>query len=112
MMSIFAFFVPVNSPSGTASEPGTGRKLLVSGDYGSRRAFHMQPCEVAGESARERLDKRQSHDQKTSVHGVELRLDPRANHVGKRDAQCSAKHQVRNDTQLAEEDPQPEKENR
>ena len=41
-----------------------------------------------------------------------LRLDPRAQHVGERDAKCAAKHQVGNDPQHRQKDSETEKKDR
>ena len=44
--------------------------------------------------------------------GIELRLDPRPQHVGKRDAERAAQHQVGNDPQDRQKDSQAEKKKR
>ena len=78
-------------------------------DDPARRALELQPGEIAGPSAHERLRKGQKHDEQPRRRGVELRLDPRPQHVGKRDAKRAAKHEIRNDAQDRQKDSETEK---
>src|SRR5260370_841049 len=57
----------------------------------------MKPGKVSRESAHKRLQKSQTHHEQARGDGVELWFDPRADHVGKRDGQGAAKHQIRHD---------------
>src|SRR5437588_11490191 len=70
----------------------------------------MEPGEIARPSAHERLREREKSDEKPRRDGIELRLDPRAQHVRDRHAKRSAEHEVRHDPQAREKNPEPEKE--
>src|ERR1022692_3144969 len=86
--------------------------MLASSDDVSWSAFEVQPGEITREAAHQRLDERQRHDQQTRVHGIELRLDARAHHVGKRHAKCAAKHEIRNNSECRQKNSQAEEKDR
>ena len=86
--------------------------MFVLPDDVRRCAFEMQPREIAGQSAHERLHKREDHDQQTRVHRVEFWFDPRPHHVRKRDAKSAAKHQIRNNAQPRQKNSEAEKKDR
>src|SRR5438067_1707537 len=109
MQSIASFVAPKSTAAQAASHRA-GRQLLMGADYGSRGAFEMKPGEVSRKSSHQRLNKRQTHHQQTRRHGVELRLDPSADHIGERHRQGSAKHEIRNDPQRRQENSKPEQE--
>src|SRR2546430_4007622 len=76
------------------------------------RAFKMKPGEIAGKSADERLEKGKTHHQQSRRDGVEPRFDSGPDHVGKRDCQRAAEHQIRNDAQCRQKNPEPKKKKR
>ena len=110
-MAIFSVFAPVTAIAQTAGEFRAGRQLLVRADDGARRPFEMEPGEVTRPAADQRLREGEKRNEQSRGDGVELRLDPRPQHVGDRDAQRSAKHQVGHDPQARQKYSQPEKEN-
>ena len=103
-MAILAFFAPISETA-----PVAPANFLPAGSFSCcamttrGRAFEMQPGEITRPAADERLRKGEEHDQQARVDGVELRLDPRAQHVGERDAERAAKHQIGHDPQRAAE---------
>src|SRR5207244_12012481 len=67
---------------------------------------------IANKSAHERLQKSHTHHEQTRGDGVKLWFDARADHVGKRDGQCAAKHQIRHDAQRRQKNSKAKKEKR
>src|SRR5712691_5586731 len=86
--------------------------MFVRADHASRRAFEMEPGEVARKSPHEGLKKSQTHHEQTRRDGIELWFNARANHVGKRDGQSAAKHQIRHDAQRRQKNSKTKKEKR
>src|SRR5437660_274075 len=72
----------------------------------------MKPGEIAGKSADERLQKGKAHHHQSRRDGVEPRFDPRADHVGERHRQRATEHQVGNDAQRWQKNPEPKKKKR
>jgi len=58
------------------------------------------------------LGKGEKHDEQSRRHRIETRLDPGPEHVGNRHAKRSAQHQVRQNAQAGQKNPQPEQEDR
>src|SRR5581483_7595201 len=110
MMSIFPLVAPIRRPGGTATK--FGLQFFVRHNDAARRAFEMQPGEVTGKSPNERLHEGEQRHEQTGVDGIVARLDPLPHHVGKRNAQRAAEHQIRNNAQPGHENTEPEKKNR
>ena len=72
----------------------------------------MQPGKVTGKTAHKRLHEREAHHQQTRRNGIELRLDAGTDHVGKRDSQCSAEHEIRNNPQSRQKNSETEQKKR
>ena len=68
-----------------------GQMFVLPNDV-CRCAFETKPGEIPGESAHERLRKREDHHQQARVHRVELWFDPCPNHVRKRYAESATQH--------------------
>src|SRR5439155_26046314 len=99
VMTISAILAPKNAaPQAAARLCGAGQNFVCTDDA-ARCAFKMEPREIARKSAHERLEKSQTHHEQTRGDGVKLSFDARADHVGKLDGQCAAKHQRRHDAQ-------------
>src|SRR5438132_350023 len=86
--------------------------MLARANNAARCAFEMEPGEIARKSAHQRLRESQTHDEQARRNGVELWFDPRADHVGKRHGQCSAKHQIGHDAQRRQKNSEAKKEKR
>src|SRR5215475_10120825 len=85
--------------------------FVLSNDV-CRRALKTQPGEIPGESAHERLHKREDHNHQARVDCVEFWFNLRSHHVRKRDAKSAAHHQVRNDAQPGQKNSETKKKNR
>src|SRR5579864_1178620 len=81
----------------------------MSANDAARSAFEMKPGEVSRKSADQRLNKRQTHHQQSRWNRIEFWLNPGADHIGQRNRQGSAKHQIRNDAQRGQKNSQAEK---
>src|SRR5712664_37694 len=84
--------------------------MFVGADYAARRSFEMEPGKVSRESAHERLQKSQTHHEQACGDGIELWFDPGADHVGKRDGQGAAEHQIRHNAQRRQKNSETKKE--
>ena len=111
-MPIFPLLAPINATPHVLARAALNGQLLVCSDDAARRALEMQPGKITRPTAHERLREGQKHDEQTRGDSIELRLDPRAQHVGKRHAQRAAKHQIRNDAQSGQKNSEAEKKNR
>src|SRR5438128_12210132 len=111
-MTISAILAPKNPPPQAAARLCGGGQNFVCADNAARCAFKMEPGEIARKSAHERLEKSQTHHEQARGDGVELRFDVRSNHVGKRDGQCAAEHQIRHDAQRRQKNSKAKKEKR
>ena len=86
--------------------------MFVCPDHAARCPFEMQPGEITRPAADQRLDKSEGHDNQSSVHSIEARLDPRPHHIRKRHAQGAAQHEVGHNAQAGQKNSEPEKKNR
>ena len=84
----------------------------MSSNNATRRALELQPGEIAVPAADQRLGEGQEHDEQTRGDGIKLRLDSRAQHVGKRDTKGATQHQVGDDPQHRQENSQSEEKKR
>src|SRR6266852_52864 len=112
VMTISAILAPKNPASQAAARLCGGGQNVVCADDTARCAFKMEPREIARKSAHERLEKSQTHHEQTRGDGVKLWFDARADHVGKRDGQCAAKHQIMHDAQRRQKNSKAKKEKR
>ena len=110
-MAVLAVFAPVTAVTQGPGKLDAGRQSFVRADNAARRAFEMEPGEVTRPAADERLGEGEKRDEQSRRDGIELRLDPRPQHVGNRDAERSPQHQVGHDPQSRQKYSQPEKEN-
>src|SRR5438270_8295886 len=96
MVTVTAFVAPENSAPQSVSGFCIRRQMFVGANNAAWRPFEMEPGEVSRKSAHERLEKSETHHEQARRHGIELRFDVRADHVGKRHGQSAAEHQIRN----------------
>src|ERR1051326_2017516 len=112
MMTVASLIAPENAPAQASTEFRFGGQMFVRANDVARSAFEMEPREVTRKSANERLHESETHHEQTRRHRIELWFDVRAHHVGKRDGERTAKHQVGNDPQRREKNSQTEKKER
>ena len=107
---------PLLAPKYAATQATSGARkfgqMFVLPNDVCRCAFETQPGEIPGESAHERLRKREDHHQQTRVHRVELWFDPCPHHVRKRYAKSATQHQIRNNAQSGQKNSQAKKKDR
>ena len=96
-MTVLPVLAPVTSVAQSAGKLGAGGQMFVRADDGTRRPFEMEPGEVTRPAADQGLGEGEEHDEQARGNRVELRFDPRPQHVGNRDAERSAKHEIRHD---------------
>jgi hypothetical protein len=107
-----ATLAPIVASPQVAPPNPSGGHLLVSSNNATRRALELQPREIAVPAADQRLGEGQEHDEQTRGYGIKLRLDSRAQHVGKRDTKGATQHQVGDNPQHRQEDSQSEEKKR
>src|SRR2546423_525533 len=98
MMSITRLVAPENSPAQAAAFRACGQ-VFMRANYTPRCALEMKPGEVTRKSAYERLKKGETHHEQSRRHRIESRFNVRSHHVGERDRQRPAKHQIRHDSE-------------
>src|SRR5262249_21323289 len=111
MMPISSLITPKSPAPQTATFDG-GRQIFMRANSAARCPFEMERGEVARKSANEWLQKSQAHHEQACGYGVEPRLNARPDHVGKRDRQRAAEHQIRHNSQRRQKNSQTEKEKR
>src|SRR5581483_1512413 len=110
-MTVPPLFAPKNPATQAACKTAALREMFVCPNHACRCALEMQPGKITRESAHERLDKSQKHDKQPRARRVEFRLNRSSYHIGKRHTQRAAKHQVRNNAQRREKNPQTKQKN-
>src|SRR5262245_36637302 len=81
----------------------------MGANYPTWRSLKLEPGEIAIPSTDEGLGKGEEHNKQARRYRVKARLNPGAQHVGKRDAKRCPKHQVRNDPKDGQKNSETEK---
>src|SRR5215467_9372871 len=111
-MTIPAFFAPKDTATKSAEKAVSIGQMLVRLNHAPRRTFEMQPGKITRPPSHERLHEGEQHHQQPRIHRVEFWFDWRSHHVGKRDAQSTAKHQIWNNAQRRQKNSETKKKNR
>src|SRR5450755_1357622 len=86
VMAILTCLTPITATPQTPGEFRARRQTFVPADDGARCALEVEPGEIARPSTDERLGKGEERYQETGGDRVELRFDPRTQHIRDRNA--------------------------